>query len=124
MRYLGGKVHAARWVARAIERVRGNREKYLEPFIGSAAVFSRVAQTFDHALGSDLHEDLVLLLNAVAAGWVPPEHVTREQYEALRRAEPSPLRRFVGSLGSDRASADVGSLATPTHRLTCGRAAR
>ena len=96
MRYMGSKARLAPALSRAIlERV-PSRALYVEPFLGSAAMFSAVAPSFDRAVGADAHPDLAEMWRAVAAGWVPPSVVSREEYAALRYAEVSALRGFVG----------------------------
>jgi DNA adenine methylase len=46
---------------------------------------------------SDAHEDLALLWRAMVQGWVPPHHLTREEWEELKReGSPSALRGFAG----------------------------
>ncbi|GAB1326926.1 DNA adenine methylase [Streptomyces sennicomposti] len=96
MRYVGGKTRIARWVATQIAAVQGGRSHYLEPFVGSGAVFERVAPMFATASAGDAHPDLMLMWQALADGWEPPEYVSREEYAALKHAEPSALRGFVG----------------------------
>lgn len=69
---------------------------YVEPFMGSCAVLHRMTGTFERVYGYDAHPDLVLMWQAVQAGWEPPAVVTEEEYRQLRAAEPSALRGFVG----------------------------
>lgn len=96
MRYVGGKSRIAGWVAENIQTIIGDRTRYTEPFVGSGAVFARIAPLFAEARCGDAHEDLILLWKEIAAGWVPPEHVSRETYVQLRNAPPSAMRAFVG----------------------------
>jgi DNA adenine methylase len=49
---------------------------------------------------NDAHLDMALMWQAVVRGWRPPDSVTEAEYRALRDAEPSALRGFVGSGGS------------------------
>lgn len=70
------------------------RENYVEPFIGGGWIFSEV--TAPNMYGSDIHEDLILMWNALLDGWEPPSHVSEQEYKALQYAEPSALRGFVG----------------------------
>lgn len=96
MRYVGGKVRVAPWVAEQLAPFAERNTRYLEPFVGGAAVLARMAPAFDAVEAGDAHEDLILMWRAAAGGWVPPEHVTREEYNALRHAAPSALRGFIG----------------------------
>jgi len=48
------------------------------------------------ALG-DARADMVLMWMAASRGWSPPGEMSRERYDELRTAEPSPERAFAGS---------------------------
>lgn len=96
MRYQGGKFRFASHIERLALAARGDRRSYVEPFLGGGATLSRNAPAFDRVRGYDVMPDLVLMWRALLAGWVPPSDVTEEEYAALRHAEPSALRGFVG----------------------------
>lgn len=96
MQYMGGKGRVARHVEAVVLRHRGGRSKYLEPFLGGAYTFARIAPHFTEATGADIVPDLILYWQAVQDGWLPPEWISREEYETLRTAPPSPLRAFAG----------------------------
>ena len=96
MRYQGGKARHADAIAEQIEALRGGRDTYLEPFVGSAAVASKVVPAFREVILGDALEDVALLWAAVVDGWRPPATVTETEYRALREAPPSALRGFVG----------------------------
>lgn len=91
MRYFGGKARLGRQIASVINDV-GSRT-YHEPFCGMFSVGRHVKA---NRSGSDIHEDLILLLNAVASGWTGPTNLTEEEYREQKTAEPSPLRAFAG----------------------------
>ncbi|GGN40076.1 hypothetical protein GCM10010109_68660 [Actinoplanes campanulatus] len=59
-------------------------------------MFTAVAPSFDEAVAGDSALDLALMWQAVADGWLPPDTVTEDEYRAMRHADPSPLRAFVG----------------------------
>jgi DNA adenine methylase len=94
--YQGGKARIAAPIANLLTSLAPGRSTYVEPFVGSAAVFHRVAPHFERAIGADVVEDLVHLWTESVAGWVAPEHLTEEEYDALRDAPPSALRAFAG----------------------------
>lgn len=96
MRYVGGKTRIAKWVAEHVSSLTNSHNTYLEPFVGSGATFVKLAPRFQSAIAADDHADLILMWKALAAGWDPPEHVSKDEYVALRAAEPSALRGFVG----------------------------
>lgn len=96
MRYVGGKHRIARWIGEQVRPIIDGRTCYLEPFVGSAAVFSVLAPSFRSRTASDSHPDLILMLRAIGDGWDPPAHVSREEYVRLRSEPPSALRGLVG----------------------------
>lgn len=96
MQYLGGKSRAAKHIVPVIASRAGGRTRWVEPFVGSAAV-SEVATThFDEMILSDVHEDLILMWQDAVAGRVFPTDVSEKEYRELRDSEPSALRGFVG----------------------------
>ena len=96
MRYMGGKTRQAGPLTGFLLERSAGYEKYFEPFMGSAAVFHRMAPAFDKPAGADGMPDLMLMWKALQRGWVPPDDVSREEYQALRTADSSALRGFVG----------------------------
>lgn len=98
MRYLGGKSRLGKHIAAKILEIvpPEHRLEYLEPFLGGAGAFEHIAPHFEQTYAGDVHEDLILMWQAVARGWDPPLDVTPEQHRELRHAEPGALRAFVG----------------------------
>ncbi len=92
MRYFGGKARLARELSAIINRY--DVKVYHEPFCGMFNVGAEVVAPYRTA--SDTQEDLILLLQAVRAGWNGPQVVTEAEYQNLKHAAPSPLRGFVG----------------------------
>ena len=101
MRYMGGKSRISKALSEVILAHTDKREVYVEPFVGGGAMAEKMAPHFETVVLNDLHEDLMLMWDAVLnKGWVPPTEVSYEQYQELRNAEPSALRGFVGFGGS------------------------
>jgi DNA adenine methylase len=96
MQYVGGKTMIARRVVQAILNDTPYRKNWFEPFVGGGNVLEHAAPHFTRSVAMDAHPDLILMWQAVASGHRPPEFVSREQYEELRRAEPSAFRGFAG----------------------------
>lgn len=94
---MGGKARIAKRLVNAILENTENRGRWVEPMVGGAWVLEYAAPHFEELWAGDVVPDLQMLYEAVGRGWEPPvEHVTREEYAALRHAEPSALRAFVG----------------------------
>ena len=101
MRYMGGKSRLARSIRDVIlQRVPTTDVTYWEPFVGGCGSFEIIAPEFSRSVGSDLHEDLILMWNNVINGWEPPQAVTQARYKELRDEAPSAERGFVGFGGS------------------------
>jgi DNA adenine methylase len=100
VRYVGGKGRIAAAIADRIRDLSPAAPIAYEPFMGGGSVTAELAPRFPLVIASDAHPDLVLMWRAVLEGWAPPEVVTEAEYAALKIAEPSPLRGFVGFGGS------------------------
>lgn len=98
MRYMGGKHRQAKTIRKIIAELRGNRTRYVEPFMGGGSVLAAVAPDFDHAVGADASASLVALWQAVIfGGWTPPTDMTQDEYNDIRNDEtPSALRGWAG----------------------------
>jgi DNA adenine methylase len=93
---MGGKTRQAGPLSEFLLREASGHTRYFEPFMGSAAVFHKMAPAFEQAVGADGMPDLMLMWQALQRGWTPPDAVSRDEYNALRDADPSSLRGFVG----------------------------
>lgn len=93
---MGGKQRLAKYLCSAMLAHCGGREVYWEPFLGGGSVFAATAPYFSSAIGSDVHPDLILLWGTLLEGWEPPSVLSEGEWQALRDADPSPLRAFAG----------------------------
>ena len=59
-----------------------------------------LAPQFKNVDAFDINEDLILMWQALKAGWEPPHKISEEQYKKLKAAEPSALRAFAGFGGA------------------------
>lgn len=96
MQYMGGKHRQASRIVPILRDLARGKVRYLEPFLGGAAIAERMAGVCSKIELADAHADLVLMWQAILDGWNPPTQVTRDEYAALRTAEPSALRGFAG----------------------------
>lgn len=100
MRYVGSKKRIAKRIASEIQKRRSSQSTYWEPFVGGCNSFATIAPMFPYAYGSDSHQDLILMWDALINGWSAPTHISETEYHNLKNAPPSPLRGFVGFGGS------------------------
>lgn len=98
MQYMGGKHRQAKDIRKIIAELRGDRTRYVEPFMGGGSVLAAVAPDFDHAVGADASESLIELWKAVVSDeWHPPVHMTKEVYDAMKRyGSACPLKGWAG----------------------------
>ena len=94
MQYLGGKAKIAKQIVAFLESVRKPDQMYVEPFLGGCNILPLMS---GDRLGSDVNRDLILLYQALQEGWIPPTHVSEEEYQQLKNSnDHSALRGFVG----------------------------
>jgi len=92
MRYLGGKSRIAKEIA-AIVAPQGI---WWEPFCGGLNVSVQLAK-YGPGLISDANAALISLYKSVAMGWLPPEAVSAEEYQAAKALPDSdPRKAFIG----------------------------
>lgn len=96
MRYHGGKARGSKYIETAILSHTTERRVYVEPFLGGGSSFAMISPHFERAYAGDSHEDLMLMWQALKDGWIPPESVSKVEYQRLRRESPSAMRGFVG----------------------------
>ena len=102
MRYMGGKFRQGPAIARAVMDRHQPGMPYYEPFSGGWGSAFR-AVPLVHANGgesflSDVSEAVVSMWLAAMSGWVPPDHVTREEYDRVKAARDpkDPMTAFCG----------------------------
>lgn len=100
MRYVGGKARQAASVVEAVLARRGDRQRYVEPFIGGCSVFAALAPHFTTVVGGDVVPDLIMFWTAVRDGWLPPATLSAQEYERLLSERPSSLRAWAGFAAS------------------------
>jgi DNA adenine methylase len=87
MRYLGGKSRLSGRIVEQLEKLRHPNQIYFEPFVGSAAVVSKMGGI---RIASDINSDLISLWRANQTGYEFPECVTKDEYDKVR-SNPSVL---------------------------------
>jgi len=89
---MGGKSRIGKRLAAVIQSF--NPVAYDEPFCGMFSVGKHVVAK--RRTAGDIHPDLILFLQAVKEGWIPPAGVSEEEYAKLRTKVPSALRGYTG----------------------------
>lgn len=71
-------------------------QAYVEPFVGGANVIEHVKGV---RIAGDAHPELIAMLKALQKGWIPPSHVSEDDYTLIKqfpRNYPIELVGFVG----------------------------
>lgn len=98
MMYQGGKTKLAKPIASIIRPAILPGTRYVEPFLGSAAVAVELVPYSTASVLSEGNESVALMWTAVLQGWVPPSSVTAEEYAELKAGSlHSALHGFVGT---------------------------
>lgn len=100
VKYQGSKSRLAKPIAAVIRPALTPGTRYVEPFLGSAAVAVELSPYAQTSALSEGHEDVALMWQALLSGWEPPLSVTVEEYRAQREAPPSAARGFIGTVCS------------------------
>lgn len=96
MRYFGGKSKTAESIAAILNsRIQDGVDYYLEPFCGACWVSVRV--THPLKMLCDRNSALISMWECLRDGWIPPEHVSEEEYRQAKYLQDSnPLKAFIG----------------------------
>lgn len=89
MRYQGGKRRSAKHIAPFVARLRADAPvpDVGDLFLGSCGVEVALAKVgAPVTLGAEVCPAIIACYRAVAAGWIPPERLTREEYAAIKAA--------------------------------------
>lgn len=96
MRYMGSKSGFAKVLLKQITPYRKNGQWWVEPFCGSCSVTQYVA---GNRIASDNHPYLIAMWKALQNGWIPPFHVSKDEYIHIKSNKddyPPELVAFVG----------------------------
>lgn len=96
MYYPGSKERIARDVLFYVLRGRNGRP-YVEPFMGGANIMSNVAQAPRY--GNDVNPYLISMWQALQRGWIPPDHVTEQEYTDIKNDKEHHDPALVGYAG-------------------------
>lgn len=96
MKYMGSKNRFAKELLPIILKDRKPNQWYYEPMVGGANMIDKVD---GNRFGSDINECLISMWNALAEGWLPKEHYTREEYNDIKNYQSQYPRYIVGYVG-------------------------
>jgi DNA adenine methylase len=97
MRYQGSKAKVVKDIVRRLDVQPG--ALYVEPFVGGGNVIAHVTPEATR-VGYDANIYMVALLRSLALGWVPPKHVTEEEYRRVKENRHRYEHALVGYVGT------------------------
>ena len=95
MQYLGGKSRIAKQIISMMSAEREESMPWVEPFMGSGKVISKV---HGRRIGADVNHEMIALFKAIQDGWEPPTEVSEEFYYQVRDNQddyPDHLKGFI-----------------------------
>jgi DNA adenine methylase len=95
MMYFGGKARIAKKLAEYINSELEPDQTFVDMFCGSCNVISKIDSTRVR-MANDLHEDLILLHQAIQLGAELPSTISEDQYMNLKQSPSSYLKGFAG----------------------------
>ena len=98
IQYQGGKARTAKPISEKILEYGKDCTNFVSLFCGSCAVETKVTEKFNKTVCNDNHKYLIDLYHSLQNGWIPPENITKEQYQYIRdnKDENPALAGFVG----------------------------
>lgn len=95
MQYFGGKAKIAKVLVPELQKYISEGQTFVDAFCGSCNVLSGIKAT--KRIGNDLHKELISLHKAVQSGWIPPSHISEEEYTEARTGNVEDhLKAFIG----------------------------
>lgn len=70
---------------------------YYEPFVGGANSIDKIK--CKRRIGNDIHKELIAMWNKLQSGWIPPEHISEEEYIKVRDNKLDYPDYYVGYVG-------------------------
>lgn len=99
MKFVGSKNKISKQIAPILQSLinRNNVKVYYEPFVGGCNMIDKIQ--CDNRVGNDVHKELIALLQKVQSGWIPPDTISEEEYNAVRLNKDNYPDYYVGLVG-------------------------
>ncbi len=81
MKYMGSKNRISKYILPFIQESLGDREVYIEPFVGGANMIDKVKARI--RMGNDSNKFVIALLREVSRGWIPSK-INKEEYLKIK----------------------------------------
>ncbi len=99
IKYVGSKNRISKYIVPIIQKCidENNVKTYYEPFVGGANMIDKIK--CENRIGNDIHKELISMWNELQRGWVPPSHITEEEYISVRDNKEEYPDYYVGYVG-------------------------
>lgn len=99
MKFVGSKNKISKQIAPILQSLinQNNVKVYYEPFVGGCNMIDKIQ--CDNRVGNDVHKELIALLQKVQSGWIPPDTISEEEYNAVRLNKDNYPDYYVGLVG-------------------------
>ena len=99
IRYVGSKNRISKYIVPIIQKCidENNVKIYYEPFVGGANMIDKIK--CENRIGNDIHKELIAMWNELQNGWIPPSHITEEEYISVRDNKEKYPDYYVGYIG-------------------------
>ena len=78
---MGSKRRISKHILPIILRDRKENQVYVEPFVGGCNMIDKVDGV---RIGNDINKYLIMFWKAIQNGFIPPEHITKEEYHKIK----------------------------------------
>jgi DNA adenine methylase len=96
MKYVGSKNRHAKELLSIILKNRTKDQWYVEPFCGG---FNLIDKVDGNRIANDKHFYLIELFKAIQKGWQPPDNISFEEYDDIRKNKENYSSCLVGFVG-------------------------
>lgn len=96
MKYMGSKNRIAKHILPIILHDRKPDQWYVEPFVGGGNMIDKVTGP---RIGNELNKYVYALLEQLSKGWLPPEHVSEQQWFDVKNNKDKYPDHFVAYCG-------------------------
>lgn len=96
MKYMGSKAKHANEILKCVLKNRKPDQYYVEPFIGGANIIDKVQNP---RMGNDINKYIIALLYQLQRGWLPPKHISEEEYNEMKHNQAYCSDALLGYIG-------------------------
>lgn len=99
MKYLGSKNRISKYIVPIIQKAIDDNgiENYYEPFAGGMNMIDKIQ--CKNRIANDVHPELIAMWKALQDGWLPPPHISEDEYNYVKNNQTTLPPYYVGYVG-------------------------